>query len=334
VSVETGNDEVRIVISADREAVPIVDQVKVTLAVESPPWILAGFPRLVGELGPFKLIREEKAGPFVVRRGDRQFQRNERRYLLEPIEPGENSIPPMTLSVLDASKAPSVACAYFQECRRKPGLTRIHAPFEFLRSGRLAIEVTSVLPADADTTKPKDILPPVDLPPPPPTEIPWLVISAAVAGFVVAILAALGVRRLVTAGPRPRPVPTRPAHELALAALRRLESATVEGPDQIDAYYVRLSGILRRYLDWRFDLRAHEQTTEEFLAAARGAVAAVAGRCDLLGAFLARCDRVKFGRRRPGGGDRRDMLGTAVRFVEDTADAGVRVPDAKAAEIA
>lgn len=326
VSVETGNDQVRIVISADREAVAIVDRFTVTLAAEAPPWILVAFPRLVDELGPFKLIREEKAGPFVVAGADRQLQRNERRYLLDPIEPGEHSIPPMTLSVVDASKAPSIACIYLHECQRESTTGRIWPRPEFLRTGRLPVLVTSVLPADADITKPKDILPPVALPPPPPTEIPWRVIGAALAAAAALCAFVVWLRRLVKAGPRPRPVPTRPAHELALAALRRLEREEADAPERVDAYYVRLSGILRRYLDWRFDLRAPEQTTEEFLAAAVRAGDPVTGYRDTLGTFLRHCDLVKFARRRPGRPDRHDALGRAITFVEDTADASVRVP--------
>ena len=331
VEAETVKDKVRVVISADRDALAIVDTLRVTLAVEAPPWILVAFPRLVDELGPFKLVREEALGPFVVPGGDR-IVRNERRYVLDPVKPGEHSIPPMTLSVVDASKAPSIACVYLNECIRERGDFSTTRGPEFIRTGRLLVEVTSVLPADADITQPKDILPPVELPPPPPTEIPWLEIAGAAAALVVVVLAALWLRRRVRFGPRPKPVPTSPAHELALAALRRLEGAEAGTPERIDAFYVRLSAIVRRYLDWRFGLHAPERTTEEVLRAAMQAVTALAARRDLVGDFLGRCDRVKFARQRPPGRDMRDMLGTAVRFVEDTADASARVPVAQGGE--
>ena len=43
---------------------------------------------------------------------------------------------------------------------------------------------------------------------------------------------------------------------------------------------------------------------------------------------------MKFAGARPAGDDRGDMLGTAQRFIEETADAGVRVPEARATEVA
>jgi hypothetical protein len=335
VESETVKDNVRVVISADRAQVPIVDTVTVTLAIEAPPWMLAAFPRLVDELGPFQLVREEAAGPFVVPGEGTRIQRNEHRYVLDPKVPGEHSIPPLTISVVDASKAPSIACVYLRECKTELGRTgRLEATNRpsFLRTGRLAIEVTSVLPADADITKPKTILPPVDLPPPPPTEIPWRQIAAALAASAALMLLGGWLIRRFRRGPRARAVPTRPAHELALAALRGLEGADAGTPERIEAFYVRLSAILRRYLDWRFGLHAPERTTEETLRAAAEAIGALAQRRDLVGDFLRACDRVKFARQRPGHGEARDMLGTAVRFVEETADASARVPVAQGGE--
>lgn len=335
VEAETVRDKVRLVISADRARVPIVDTVTVTLAIEAPPWMLAAFPRLVDELGPFRLVREEAAGPFVVPAEGDRIQRNEHRYVLDPKVPGEHSIPPLTISVVDASKAPSIACVYLRECKSDLGRTgRLDATNRpwFMRTGRLAIEVTSVLPADADITQPKNILPPVDLPPPPPAEIPWRQIAAALAASALLMLLGAWLVRRIRRGPRAKPVPTRAAHELALAALRRLEGAEAGTPERIEAFYVRLSAILRRYLDWRFGLHAPERTTEETLRAAAEAISALAARRDLVGDFLGACDRVKFARLRPGGGEARDMLGTAMRFVEETADATARVPVAQGGE--
>jgi len=331
---ETNIENVRMTISSDRAAVPIVDQFTVIISVEAPPWFLVSFPRIVDEFGPFNVLKQQKAGPFTTNVDGKRIERNERRYVLDPKDPGEHSIPPLIVSVLDGSKVPSIACVYLEECRDERTADNWVAPTHFLRTKRMPIEVTSVLPPDADIGAPKDIMPPVDLPPPPPKEIPWQTIGMGAAGALLLAAIVLLARRLSGREPRAKPVPMRPAHELALAALKRLESMRVEAPEQVDAFYVRLSVILRRYLDWRFDVRAPERTTEEILAAAQSGDGPIAGRRDLLGAFLAACDRVKFGRARPAGEDRGDMLGTARRFVEETADAGVRVPEARAVEVA
>ena len=123
------------------------------------------------------------------------------------------------------------------------------------------------------------------------------------------------------------------AHALALAALGRLDAERLDTPEKIDAFYVRVSRILRRYLDWRFGLRAAQRTTEEVLREA-SAREAVAGHRGALGAFLASCDRVKFAGHRPESGEASTALDNATGFVRDTADAAVRVPAVRAAEVA
>ncbi len=333
VFVEEVRGPVRAVFFADRDAVPIVDRVKAVLAVEAPPWILVSFPRVVGEIGSFKLLREEKAGPFTVAGGGTRLVRNERRYYLDPTEAGETEIRALTLNLLDGRTVPSIACVYLNECRTAAPLANRVAASDFLRIGPLPVEVTSVLPPDADFTKPKDILGPVPLPPPPPVPIDWRPILLA-AGAVAALAAAgLWLWRRKRRGVSGRPVPMESAHVMALAALRRLDAAGLDTPEKIDAFHIRVSTILRRYLDWRFGLRAAERTTEEVLheAAARKTVADHRG---MLGAFLDFCDRVKFARYRPGPREPAAALDSAVGFVRETADAAARVPAARAAEVA
>ena len=334
VSVEEVRGPVRVVFSADRDTVPIVDRVKAVLAVEAPPWILVSFPRVVDEIGSFKLLREEKAGPFTVPgEAGARVVRNERRYYLDPTEAGDTEIRALTLNLLDGRTVPSIACVYLNECRTAAPLANRVAASDFLRIGPLPVAVTSVLPADADFTRPKDILGPVPLPPPPPVPIDWRRILAA--GAAALALAALGfwLWRLRRRGPRARSVPMQSAHVMAFAALRRLDAENLDTREKVEAFYVRVSAILRRYLDWRFDLRAAARTTEEVLreAAAREAVAGHGG---MLGAFLGFCDRVKFARHDPRARDPVMALENAFGFVRDTADSGVRVPAARAAEVA
>ncbi|MFP6758844.1 MAG: hypothetical protein VCC99_11605 [Alphaproteobacteria bacterium] len=326
VTHEINTEKVRIVMWADRAAVPVVDNVKIVIVVEAPPWFLISFPRIVDEMGPFKVLKQERAGPFVVAGSDR-IERNERRYVLDPRVPGAQSIPPLKISVLDGSKIPSIACVYLHECRLEESADGSENSTYFLRTKRLEIDVTSVLPADADVTQPKDIAPPVNLPPPPPSELPWHLIAGIAAAVAATIALAFAVVWLIRREPPPKPVPMGLAHELALTALSKLEGVAVDSPDQVDAFYVRLSRILRHYLDWRFDLHGGERTTEEILAAAPE-------RGDLLGRFLVQCDRVKFARFLPASGDSNAMLRTAVSFVKDTADVGKRVPLARAGDVA
>ncbi|NIO11587.1 MAG: hypothetical protein GTO40_27635, partial [Deltaproteobacteria bacterium] len=55
------------------------------------------------------------------------------------------------------------------------------------------------------------------------------------------------------------------AYEVAMRRLTELVARSRNDPGQIDAFFVELSAIVRWYLENRFDLRAPELTTEEFL---------------------------------------------------------------------
>ncbi len=119
--------------------------------------------------------------------------------------------------------------------------------------------------------------------------------------------------------PRQLPiVPPRPAHELALDALARLRAARLLDAGRHMEYYVRLSAVVRHYLEGRFGLRAPEMTTEEFLQAVqRGSQLPVAHR-SLLAEFLCEADLVKFARHMPTVDDADRAFGAARQFVEST----------------
>ena len=66
---------------------------------------------------------------------------------------------------------------------------------------------------------------------------------------------------------RRRRVCARNAYEIARARLDLLLlAATPRSEEEIEAFFVEISAIIRRYLEDRFELRAPELTTEEFLA--------------------------------------------------------------------
>jgi hypothetical protein len=57
----------------------------------------------------------------------------------------------------------------------------------------------------------------------------------------------------------------KPAHEIAYARLRALVKDDLIKAGKVKEVYERVSNILRHYIEHRFDLRAPERTTEEFL---------------------------------------------------------------------
>jgi hypothetical protein len=98
--------------------------------------------------------------------------------------------------------------------------------------------------------------------PAPPSRWLWI----ALALLVLLAAAFLALRKFLTT-PRtflnmPPPIPP---HQIALDALADLRARGWIEALHIEPFYVALSGIVRRYLEGRFGLRAPERTTEEFI---------------------------------------------------------------------
>lgn len=110
----------------------------------------------------------------------------------------------------------------------------------------------------------------------------------------------------------------RPAHELAYARLRALVAEELVEAGRIKEFYDRISGILRHYIEDRFDLRAPERTTEEFLAELRFADALSPSHKEMLGEFLTHCDLVKFAKHEPTGERIQQTFDLVKDFIEKT----------------
>jgi hypothetical protein len=157
---------------------------------------------------------------------------------------------------------------------------------------------------------------------------------AAVAG--AAALIALAVLLLRRRRAHPAPSVETPPHERALQALARLRaSGWVESGD-VQAFYVELSAIVRRYLEERFGLRAPEQTTEEFIRSASTSRLLTLEHQLSVTQFLEQSDLVKFARHQPTADDMQAALQAAERLVRETIPQAPAPPPlpARAAEAA
>jgi hypothetical protein len=133
-------------------------------------------------------------------------------------------------------------------------------------------------------------------------------------------LAALGALafRLLNRTRRQAARPPRPADEVALEALARLRIDGLLEKEEHVEFYVRLSCIVREYLENRFHLRAPEMTTEEFLQVAQRAPELSQKHRQLLGQFLSEADLVKFARHRPEAEDALRAYDAAKEFITST----------------
>jgi hypothetical protein len=83
-------------------------------------------------------------------------------------------------------------------------------------------------------------------------------------------------------------------------------------------FVIAVSDAARAYLEERFDFRAPERTTEEFLRELSGSDRLMPRQKDSLGNFLAGCDLVKFAKYEPHEAELRELHGAALKLVEET----------------
>jgi hypothetical protein len=299
-TVEQTVGPIHVALTTNRTTLGLADRLQLTLMVEAPTGTEVTLPEIAEALGTFTIQAQTPTGPTSV---DPQTQRWQQVYTLESSAIGEQVIPPLTLSFREANATP-------------------HTEPTPLHTKPLSIMVTSVLPEHADVQAPRDIAPPVVLSPR--VLPPWMWLAAVLIGLAVAGGLFWWLRRR-----RQRPVPPpppRPAHELALDALRRLQQDKLMEQQAVEPFYVRLSSILRQYIEWRFQLRAPEQTTEEFLAEALASGGLIATHRNLLSSFLHQCDLVKFAQHQPDRTDMQQAFESAKAFIEQTADDEILIP--------
>lgn len=155
----------------------------------------------------------------------------------------------------------------------------------------------------------RDIRGPVPLP----AEWLWLWVAlGAVAGGVLAMLI---WNKWFRRGPLPPPVPSVPPHQLAK---HRLADALAL-LSQPKPFCTAVSDALRLYLEARFEFRAPDRTTEEFLVELQGSDRLQASQKEFLTEFLSRCDLVKFAQHEPSEAELRSLHSSALSLVEETA---------------
>jgi len=110
----------------------------------------------------------------------------------------------------------------------------------------------------------------------------------------------------------------KPAHEIAYERLQALIEEDLIKRAKIKVFYERISNILRHYIEHRFNLRAPERTTEEFLTElATAEVLGAADKADL-GEFLKLSDLVKFAEHNPTTEQIQKTFNLVKNFIEKT----------------
>jgi hypothetical protein len=120
-------------------------------------------------------------------------------------------------------------------------------------------------------------------------------------------------------------VPPVPAH---IRARQKLEEALAL-ISQPKPFVIAVSDATRTYLEERFQFRAPERTTEEFLRELVGTDLLAGEQKESLGGFLESCDLVKFAKYEPGENELHGLHHSAVKLVDETEPREVQSPESK-----
>lgn len=284
----------QIVVRAQPDSVWLGDPVRVDVTFLAPADHVVRFPESEA-FGDWTVSGGELSGPRPMPDGRMEWRRS---YTLRTISAGVREIPPL---VVQYARQPSEGEPVFDS---------------ELAAGSLKIEVRSALTTQDDVETPRDITG---------TLMParrWtageiaIAMIAALTAMIAILGAALLLRRWML-----RPAPPELPEVRALRELAALSTADWEDPHKRQAFFYRVSEIVRSYIERKFGLSAAEMTTEEFLSSLSRGPAVLPYDRERLRIFLETCDRVKYAAFQPLREDGEDTLTAARGFIHTTAAA-------------
>jgi hypothetical protein len=263
------------------------DLVDMEVRVESQPDVDIKPPAFGQAVGDF-IVRDYSERPPEPGAGNvRRFH-----YELEPAHAGRHLIRSVSIEFID--KRPN------SERRGEPAL---------IETDPLEVNVTSELGNEAPSLA--NLEPMV-----PPRAVPqrwaigWLV--AALLVLAVGIFVVILLRRRKRRPIEPR---RRTPEEIAQEALALLLAENLPARGLVKEFYLRLTGIVRQYVEDTTGLRAPEQTTEEFLRDMRSRAVFPLERSARLAEFLEAADLIKYAGQQPNEGQIDDAIARAHEFV-------------------
>ncbi len=303
---------VSVSVHSNRSRATIAERFTLTITAVAEDGVDVVLPKFGESLGEFAVrdFQETTARPLEA--GKRQWQQV---YQIDAEASGKYKVEPFTVQFTDQRKNAALRAGTQPTTSSQPGVSS-----ELVTEG-FELEVTSLLEGEFDPGKFRDVKGPAVLPREPVKWARWA-IGAAVALAVLVTGILLLIRRRRGKGPL---TVTIPPHEWAMDELRRLVEEDLIGKQQVQLFYYRLNGIVRQYIELRFNLMAPEMTTEEFLEALRHSNALIAAHKGLIEGFCAACDMVKYARYAPGKEEIEQVFRAARDLIEQTAPAAGQV---------
>lgn len=287
-SIERG--PARVTLEIDKREISIADRINLTIGVDIEEDYEVEMPAFGDKLEQFGIVDYSNTQP-VLKDNNRKLI--SRLYVLEPFLSGDYKISPMKISFFRKNEA--------TEDRH------------YVETPEVTIKVKSLLPDDVKNLKINEIVPPL---PYPQSYTLWLWSGAGI--IIAGLLFSLILFYMRRSNYRETAAIKLKAHEIAYNELKILVDENLIEKGDIKQFYLRLSAIVRRYIENRFGLRAPEQTTEEFLSGLESASDFPAEYKPLLNNFLKYSDLVKFARFQPGNEDIQKSFDSCKAFIQGT----------------
>ena len=160
----------------------------------------------------------------------------------------------------------------------------------------------------------KDIKKPVNFP----NNISFLIVLGVILALAGLILLVILLKSKLKKDAVGQKIVPKPAHKIAFEALEGLLGKNLPSLGKIKEYYSELSDIIRHYLENRFDIKAPEMTTEEFLVSLSNTEDLNGLQKELLRKFLSHCDLVKFAKYGPTKQEIENAFNSAKKLVDET----------------
>lgn len=282
-------EEISLLTKVDRNKIKIGDLIQYSIVVTRDENVNIEMPNLGANLGAFEIHDYDDPDP--AKQNGKIVQRRE--YIISTYDIGEYEIPPVTV-------------------RYAVGEDSV---WKEMTTEKIKITVESVKPSEAGDIR--DIKPPLEI------ERDWMrIIRFAAAGLIIVIIGILIFlyikRRKEGKSLIPhREKPKRPPHEIAIEELERLLSKQLLEEGEFKQFYIRISEIIRRYIEGRFFIVAIEMTTLQLIDTMKEAEVEDEDIL-LIEDFLMQCDLVKFAKYIPTPDENHKIIDLAYEIVNKT----------------
>ncbi|OFX42348.1 MAG: hypothetical protein A2046_11045 [Bacteroidetes bacterium GWA2_30_7] len=240
---------------------------------------------------------------------------------------------PNSVEILSASKIDTVVTNGILNLKQNLVLTSFDSgpheilPLDFvihidtitdtIRTRQMFYQVFTI-PPDTAVQDIKDIKPPFEAPISFREYLPYILLGLGIIALIIAIWWYLKKRKKNEPITRIIQKPKEPAHIIAFRELDELKEKKLWQQGKIKEYHTEVTEIIRKYIEFRFNVMALEQTSDEILSTFRNSNLCEAENLGLLNQMFSLADLVKFAKANPLPDEHDSSMRNAYSFVSNT----------------